>query len=124
MTKDHHPMEDQGNEVEDDFMRYAAKWTKNPAAQNNDSHDHNKRCRKCCSWKTCCISSTVGWLLVNIAVWTTFGVLVAQDYIDISFHEPGEGPSPTTTITEYATQTVSTTATTIATAVANTTALF
>ncbi len=31
MTKDHHPMEDQGNEVEDDFMRYAAKvWTKSP----------------------------------------------------------------------------------------------
>jgi hypothetical protein len=120
MTKEHHPMEDEGDAVEDDFMRYASKWNKNSAAQHKDNHN---RCCKC-SWKACCISSTISWLIINIATWTTFGILVAQDYIDISFHDPGESPNTTTTITEYITPIVTSTATSIATLVSNTTELF
>lgn len=60
---------------EDDFINFI----KNGAKKNE---------KYCCTWKACCITTTVGWLLSSIAIGTTIGILVAKDYINITFQNP------------------------------------
>lgn len=117
MTKDT-PLEDDGAAVEDDFMRYAAKWHQSGGPPDPDDTASPGCCRcgrkRCCSWKACCLASTVVWVLVTAAVCTTVGVLIWQDYLDVTVAPPS---TTTTAIAE-------TISTAVATATATTSSLF
>lgn len=48
----------------------------------------NMKKKQCVSWKTCCIASSVTWFLTTLSFLTTFGILVAKEYILIDVQNP------------------------------------
>ncbi len=63
----------QETDNDDDFVKYLN-------VKNTKKH--------CCSWKLCCITTTIGFTLSAIIFATTIGILVAKDIILIEINDP------------------------------------
>lgn len=68
-------MKEQKDIEDDDFIKFIKNGGK-------------KTDKYCCTWKACCITTTVAWLLSTISVGITLGVLIGKDYINVTFQNP------------------------------------
>ena len=69
-------MKEQDTTNDDDFVKYIK-----TGKTKSDEH-------YCCTWKACWISTCATWALTSIATAITFGVLIGQHYIKVSFQDP------------------------------------